>query len=182
VVDWSERIGGRHPNPVAHIGDPAFRSPQDLVRVALHEGRHLQQSMRGGDFNRPSVLAEADAYLFDLEHRNLSGINTQRITNTVQHFQTLLDVNDRLATGRQIDPFYTRPVDRGGMGIRETMSGVRRADLELRWSFIKSDIKRQTNTLSSNQYWQNRSSGFTTASWQPGYNPANPLRSIWGRG
>jgi hypothetical protein len=179
VVDWNQQIGGAHQNPVAHIGDPAFRSPQDLVRVAMHEGRHLYQSRRGGEFNRPNVLAEADAYLFDLEHHNLSGINAQRMRDAAHQFRTLLDVNDRLATGRRVDPFYTRDPSQGGMGIRETMSGVKRADLELRWSFIEPGIRRQSNAFAANRYGQDRAIGFQPSGWGSGYNPSNPLRSFW---
>lgn len=188
VVDWGERPGSAHRNPFTRIGDPAFRSEKDLVRVCLHEGRHLWQSMQGGGFNRPTIYAEADAYLFDLKKRKLSGLNPIRIMNAMNDFYDLINANDRLATGKPIDPYYTKDISRGGLGVKYTLNNIERLNLELRWHHLKDDLHREIRIL-KNFNIRNRRFGESGLTHQRTFRhtilsprPAQShLRQLWGQ-
>lgn len=146
------------------IGDPAFQSPSHLLHVMMHEGRHSWQANIGGDYTGPNALAEADAHLFDLEHRHLSRMDPGRLSFTLGTFRRYCDINDRLAAGLPVEAKYTRsPVD-GGWGIGQMMDPIRRADLELRYSFIESDLRRELSAPNYSKLWSRLPGTF---SYQP---------------
>ena len=145
-------------NGRVRLGSLAFESPGRLAQVLMHEGRHYQQWRDFGpasSYTRPNTLAEADAYLFDLEHRNLSQLGRASTAFTMRQFRSNCDVNDRLAAGRWVDPAWR---------VTEMMDPVRRADLELRYSFIEPSLRRD---LAGSRYaplWQTMPPTF---SYQP---------------
>jgi hypothetical protein len=144
------------------LGSRAFQSPGRLTQVLMHEGRHYQQWRdfgRTSGYTRPNTLAEADAYLFDLEHRNLSQMSRGDMAFTLGRFRRLCDVNDRLAAGQ--------PVDRR-WNATEAMNPVRRADLELRYSFIEPSLRRELGGTRYGPLWSALPTTF-------GYRPLRPV-------
>ena len=146
------------------IGDPAFQSPSHLLHVMMHEGRHSWQANIKGGYAHPSALAEADAHLFDLEHRRLSGMDPGRLSFTLGTFKRHCDINDRLAAGLPVEAKYTRSAAKGGWGVSQMMDPIRRADLELRYSFIEPALRRE---LSASGYSRMLSALPRTFSYKP---------------
>jgi hypothetical protein len=151
------------------IGDPAFQSPSHLLHVMMHEGRHSWQSNVGGGYTHPSALAESDAYLFDLEHRRLSNMDRGRLSFTLGTFKRYCDINDRLAGGLPVEPKFTLSPDKGGWGVNQMMDPVRRADLELRFSFVEPFLRRELSGPNYSNMW---STFPRTFSYQPMTRPA----------
>ena len=145
---------------VVRMGDPAFRSPSRLLNYMMHEGRHCWQAQIGGEYMRPTALREADAYLFGLEHRHLSKMDPVRLSFTLGWFKRYCDVNDRLAAGLPMPTGYKRSLS----DISQMMDPIRRADLELRYSFIEPALRRELSGPSYSKMWSRFPSTF---SYQP---------------
>lgn len=154
---------------IARIGDPAFQSPSRLLQVMMHEGRHLWQAGIGGNYTRSNALAEADAHLFDLEHHHLSKLDEGRLAFTLGRFRKFCDIDDRLRLGLPVDPVYTRSPLQGGWGISQMMDPIRRADLELRFSFVEPSLRRELNTPSYSRLWSTLPSTFSYQPLAPPY-------------
>lgn len=179
---------------IVTMGSGPFELPSFLVRGMLHEGRHVWQAIQASKaikkgkahfvphYLERTALKEADAYLFSLVHRHLYGARPEMVKHDIAWFRGYCDMNDRLAAGLRVDAKFH---------VSQIMDPVKRSELELRYSFIESAVRRDlrgpdyTSFLSrlpktfSYKPWYQKSyyesgSSFFRDLWRWGNRPHNP--------